>query len=381
MRILAIDHGDARAGCAISDPSGTIVAPARGRRAARPRGGRRARRRARGGADRGRPAGLARRQRGRAGRGGTALRRRARRSWSSAGRDLRRAADDADGRGETRAAGAARRRDALAAAHLLESYLRSRGERRRRTRATRGPRRDDGEGRPIRRRRRPRARARRARARGAPPRAPPAALGRQGRRAEQRRGGTAPATPRAAEPRREPSRAAPAPPRPVERRSPSRPAVRDARRTGRSARARRGSIGLGAGRLRSPLAGASSVVRGEGDQEPASVDDERPPPPAPAKPLKDEELTIPEGLDRHRSPSVAKEAGLKGDYEQAKQRLQGLRLGEVRRRRRAEPRGLPLPRHLRAAEEGDRQGPGRRQLERSRPTSPRSTSPTRSRRT
>ena len=27
MRVLAIDHGDARCGCALSDPSGTIVRP------------------------------------------------------------------------------------------------------------------------------------------------------------------------------------------------------------------------------------------------------------------------------------------------------------------------------------------------------------------
>jgi putative Holliday junction resolvase len=27
MRVLAVDHGDARAGCAISDPSGTIATP------------------------------------------------------------------------------------------------------------------------------------------------------------------------------------------------------------------------------------------------------------------------------------------------------------------------------------------------------------------
>ena len=36
MRILAIDHGDARAGCAICDPSGTIVRPLDVDRAARP---------------------------------------------------------------------------------------------------------------------------------------------------------------------------------------------------------------------------------------------------------------------------------------------------------------------------------------------------------
>ena len=34
MRVLAIDHGTARCGCAISDPTGTLATPAR-RRATR----------------------------------------------------------------------------------------------------------------------------------------------------------------------------------------------------------------------------------------------------------------------------------------------------------------------------------------------------------
>ena len=67
VRILALDYGLARIGCAVSRPERDAGAPDRRDRAARPRRGRRARRRARGGAGRRRAAGEARRQRGRAG--------------------------------------------------------------------------------------------------------------------------------------------------------------------------------------------------------------------------------------------------------------------------------------------------------------------------
>ena len=53
--------------------------------------------------------------------------------------------------------------------------------------------------------------------------------------------------------------------------------------------------------------GAVKVVGALGD------DDE----PAPPKPLKVEDVTIPEGLDRHQIAEVAKDAGLKGDYTKA----------------------------------------------------------------
>ena len=63
--------------------------------------------------------------------------------------------------------------------------------------------------------------------------------------------------------------------------------------------------------------------------------------------------------------------------------LQGVRPRELRRRGGAEPGGLPVPGHLeRPAEEGDRQGPDLATARRLRGQSrPRSTSPTRSRRT
>ena len=99
MRILAIDHGDARAGAAICDPTETIARPldvveppeaAAVARIAASEGAELDRRRA---------ARVARRDRGRTGCRGARIRRRARRRRSRAsGRDLRRAADDADGR-------------------------------------------------------------------------------------------------------------------------------------------------------------------------------------------------------------------------------------------------------------------------------------------
>jgi cell division protein YceG involved in septum cleavage len=47
------------------------------------------------------------------------------------------------------------------------------------------------------------------------------------------------------------------------------------------------------------------------------------PPPAKTKPLQVENLTIPEGLDRHQIADVAKKAGLKGDYERASKSFKG----------------------------------------------------------
>ena len=69
---------------------------------------------------------------------------------------------------------------------------------------------------------------------------------------------------------------------------------------------------------------------------------------------------IPEGLTAEQIADVAKEAGLKGDYWRRARRRQGLRA-----RRSTAPRARPTSRAscsrpLRPAEEGDRQGPGRR---------------------
>jgi UPF0755 protein len=47
------------------------------------------------------------------------------------------------------------------------------------------------------------------------------------------------------------------------------------------------------------------------------------PPPTKTKPLQVENLTIPEGLDRHQIADVAKKAGLKGDYERASKSFKG----------------------------------------------------------
>ena len=107
MRILAIDHGDARAGTAICDPSETIVRPLGvvappepGELAACARAGRRA--------DRRRATGLARRRRARAGRGGASFAA-ALSEAAMPGRDLRRAPDHADGHRERPRRGRARR--------------------------------------------------------------------------------------------------------------------------------------------------------------------------------------------------------------------------------------------------------------------------------
>ena len=83
-------------------------APAGRDLAARPRRGRPARERGGGGADRRRPAGLARRHRARAGRRGARVCRRGREARDRPGRDLRRAPDDADGRRQRPRRGRAR---------------------------------------------------------------------------------------------------------------------------------------------------------------------------------------------------------------------------------------------------------------------------------
>ena len=128
MRVLAIDHGSARAGTAICDPTGTIVRPlgvisppdaARGRARWRPSAG----------AELvvvGLPVSLDGSE-GEQAEAARAFRDRARGNRRRAGRDLRRAADDADGRGAADAAAPGAAADALAAAHLLESYSALRG--------------------------------------------------------------------------------------------------------------------------------------------------------------------------------------------------------------------------------------------------------------
>ena len=123
MRILALDHGSARCGCAVSDPTGTIVTPidpiappdpAAVAALVAEHGVETGRRRA---------AGQPRRRRGRAGRG----RPRVRRPDRAALVDV--PVETYDERLTTRMAAASRRagsraaEDSLAAAHLLDSYL------------------------------------------------------------------------------------------------------------------------------------------------------------------------------------------------------------------------------------------------------------------
>ncbi len=55
-------------------------------------------------------------------------------------------------------------------------------------------------------------------------------------------------------------------------------------------------------------------------------------------------VTIPEGYSRSQAAQLAEEVGLKGDYTDGDRALAVSRPGQVRRRRREEPRGLPLSR-------------------------------------
>jgi UPF0755 protein len=58
------------------------------------------------------------------------------------------------------------------------------------------------------------------------------------------------------------------------------------------------------------------------------VFEDDPPPAAPVKPAKVSELTIPEGLDRRQIADLAKEQGLKGDYERASKDFKGFDLAK-----------------------------------------------------
>ena len=130
MRVLALDHGTVRIGCALSDPSGTLATPLPVIEPPRASAGRRAGRRARGRARRRRPAGPPQRRGGQPGGSGPQLLRRTGSDAVDSGRHLRRAADDADGADASQRAGAAAARDSIAAAHLLEAYLAGQAEQR-----------------------------------------------------------------------------------------------------------------------------------------------------------------------------------------------------------------------------------------------------------
>ena len=69
-------------------------------------------------------------------------------------------------------------------------------------------------------------------------------------------------------------------------------------------------------------------------------------------------VTIPEGYSRAQTAEIAEQEGLRGSYEKASDPLQVPRSRQVRRQGRQEPRGLPLPRHLRAEEARRRRRPG-----------------------
>ena len=122
MRVLAIDHGSARAGCAISDPTGTIARPLGVIEPPDPRAV--AELAAEHQAELvivGLPVSLSGAEGPQATRGAS-VPRRPRRDPRPAGGDLRRATDHAPGRALGPRRGE-RPADALAAAHLLESYL------------------------------------------------------------------------------------------------------------------------------------------------------------------------------------------------------------------------------------------------------------------
>ena len=100
MRVLALDHGTARIGCAISDPSGTLSTPLPVIEPPEAARGRRARRQVRGRAGGRRPAASPERRGRQPGGPGPHLLRRTGGDPRRSGRDLRRAADDPHGRGE-----------------------------------------------------------------------------------------------------------------------------------------------------------------------------------------------------------------------------------------------------------------------------------------
>ena len=84
-------------------------------------------------------------------------------------------------------------------------------------------------------------------------------------------------------------------------------------------------------------------------------------------------VTIPEGRSRARSPTPIRQAGLKGNYEKATHTSRELEPAPLRRRGREGPRGLPVPRHLRAqARARPSSALVDKQLTRSSRTSPRS---------
>ena len=127
MRVLALDHGTARIGCAISDPSGTLATPLPVIEPPEAARGRRAGRRARGRAGRRRAAAAPQR---RGGHPGGARPAPSAPNWR---RSLDVPVETYDERLTTRMAEASRREgatappDSLAAAHLLEAYLAGQG--------------------------------------------------------------------------------------------------------------------------------------------------------------------------------------------------------------------------------------------------------------
>ena len=110
MRVLAIDHGSARAGCAISDPTGTIARPLGVIEPPDPRAVAELAAEHRGGARDRRAAGLPERGRGTAGDRGAGVPRRPRRDPRPTRGDLRRAIDHAAWRSARPAPGRAPRR-------------------------------------------------------------------------------------------------------------------------------------------------------------------------------------------------------------------------------------------------------------------------------
>ena len=224
MRVLALDHGEARCGCAVSDPSGTLATPLEAVERPDTPQGTRTHRRAGGGA------------RGRAGGGGPAAHaRRARRAQAASAREFAERLEARldvpveiyDERLTTRMAEATGGRadaDSRAAAHLLESYLaacrrsrsdarpHARGARARRGSSARQAGREAGPPAPAARRQKPPppppqrpsqaasarpSRLRRAAAQEAPPPTRPgaAAATRRGRRPASSQGARDPAPP------------------------------------------------------------------------------------------------------------------------------------------------------------------------------------------
>ena len=213
------------------------------------------------------------------------------------GRDLRRAADDADGR--VRPRGRQRPADALAAAHLLESYLRV-------ARAGRWDRHPDWHD-PFSQDEEAVERERRGAEREQ--------AGANNRDRWARRSGPLPAPRRPGSRRTTPcdgdAEAFHAPRRPRRHRR-GRRARRAAAAPSEPADPRRGDLLAIAVLL---CFGVSKVI-GALDGGPLAG-------PKP-KPVQTKDLTIPEGLDRHQIAELAKKAGIKGDYE-SDPAIQGLR--------------------------------------------------------